>query len=107
MSGMGEALALAATAVGLAAVWVAWLGSRSTQEQATLARLSALERRIQAIMDHLEIVDPLPRPDLSEVQRHLDAGRKIPAIKAYREVTGAGLKEAKDEVEAMERRRPA
>ena len=30
-------------------------------------------------------------------------GRKIEAIKLYRDVTGAGLKEAKDAVEALER----
>jgi len=29
-------------------------------------------------------------------------GRKIPAIKLYREVTGLGLKESKEDVEAME-----
>jgi ribosomal protein L7/L12 len=28
-------------------------------------------------------------------------GRKIQAIKAYREITGAGLKEAKEAVERM------
>ena len=34
------------------------------------------------------------------------AGRKIEAIKVYREETGAGLKEAKDAVEAIERGQP-
>ena len=33
----------------------------------------------------------------------LSGGRKIEAIKLYRDVTGAGLKEAKDAVEALER----
>jgi ribosomal protein L7/L12 len=33
----------------------------------------------------------------------LGAGRKIEAIKLYRERTGVGLKEAKDAVEALER----
>ena len=33
----------------------------------------------------------------------LGAGRKIEAIKRYRELTGVGLKEAKDAVEAMDR----
>jgi len=36
----------------------------------------------------------------------LARGQKIPAIKLYRQQTGAGLKEAKDAVEAMERRGP-
>lgn len=33
----------------------------------------------------------------------LDQGRKIEAIKRYRELTGAGLKEARDVVEAIDR----
>ncbi len=37
----------------------------------------------------------------------LRAGRKIEAIKRYRELTGAGLKEAKDAVEALESGRSA
>lgn len=45
--------------------------------------------------------------DLSDADRdaiHADlfASRKIPAIKTYRAATGAGLKAAKDAVEAME-----
>jgi ribosomal protein L7/L12 len=38
-----------------------------------------------------------------EVERLLRAGRKIQAIKAYRDRTGLGLKEAKDQVEALAR----
>jgi len=36
-----------------------------------------------------------------EVLKLLRSGRKIAAIKAYREQTGVGLKEAKDAVEAL------
>ncbi|MBM3461442.1 MAG: hypothetical protein FJX76_05025 [Armatimonadetes bacterium] len=39
----------------------------------------------------------------AEVRRQLQAGQKIMAIKIYRELTGASLKDAKDAVEAMER----
>ena len=35
-----------------------------------------------------------------EIQTHLFAGRKIQAIKIYREATGAGLAEAKEAMEA-------
>ena len=35
-----------------------------------------------------------------EIQAHLFAGRKIQAIKLYRETAGVGLKEAKDAMEA-------
>ena len=37
-----------------------------------------------------------------QIQAALFAGRKIQAIKAYREATGVGLKEAKDAMEAYE-----
>lgn len=40
---------------------------------------------------------------LVEIKRLLEAGKKIEAIKLYRETFGAGLKEAKDAVEAIER----
>ena len=36
------------------------------------------------------------------VKNYLRAGRKIEAIKCYREMTGVGLKDAKEAVEAME-----
>ncbi len=41
--------------------------------------------------------------DLSGILEQLRAGKKIEAIKLYREQTGLGLKEAKDAVEAIER----
>lgn len=43
-----------------------------------------------------------PRGDMAEVRAILFGGNKIAAIKRYREITGAGLKEAKDAVERME-----
>jgi ribosomal protein L7/L12/outer membrane protein assembly factor BamB/DNA-directed RNA polymerase subunit RPC12/RpoP len=47
-----------------------------------------------------------PQPDTEEatarIREFLDSGKKIEAIKVYRELTGAGLKEAKDAVEAFQ-----
>ena len=40
---------------------------------------------------------------LAEIKRLTTSGNKIAAIKLYREITGVGLKEAKDAVEAIER----
>lgn len=45
---------------------------------------------------------PLPEGALPEIQAAVFAGRKIDAIKLYREATGIGLAEAKEAVEAME-----
>ena len=43
-----------------------------------------------------------PARDLAEVRALAIAGNKIAAIKLYRELTGVGLKEAKDYVDALE-----
>jgi ribosomal protein L7/L12 len=49
---------------------------------------------------------PTPPPaGLERVQAALAAGQKIEAIKHYRELTGVGLKEAKDAVDALEQGR--
>jgi ribosomal protein L7/L12 len=39
-----------------------------------------------------------------EIRTAIEDGNLIPAIKRYREVTGAGLKEAKEAVEAIRAR---
>lgn len=53
---------------------------------------------------------PADSPDLDalsdEVLNLLEDGRKIEAVKRYREVTGQGLREAKDAVEGLEAGRP-
>lgn len=45
-----------------------------------------------------------PRSDdaVEQIKSHLYAGRKIPAIKDYRMLTGAGLVDAKQFIEALE-----
>jgi ribosomal protein L7/L12 len=47
-------------------------------------------------------LDPVAATD-AEVLEHLENHRKINAIKRYRELTGVGLKEAKDAVDYLER----
>jgi len=47
-------------------------------------------------------IDTPPAADLQEVHRLTLQGQKIQAIKVYREMTGVGLKEAKDYVDALE-----
>ncbi|MFC7303833.1 ribosomal protein L7/L12 [Streptomyces monticola] len=66
-------------------------------------RVARVERKLDAVMAHLGISEPDPLgTELSRVTDLLDRGRKIEAIKVYREVTGAGLKEAKDAVDRVE-----
>ncbi|MGO4617616.1 ribosomal protein L7/L12 [Nocardia sp. 2YAB30] len=78
-------------------------------------KIDALNFKLDLIMQHLSIqdlpsVDPIraaaavPSGDgLGEIDALLAQGKKIQAIKRYRELTGSGLKEAK---EAVERRYP-
>jgi ribosomal protein L7/L12 len=66
-------------------------------------KLAMMDRRLRLIMEHLDIREPAS--DLHPVLRELEDGRKIQAIKKYRELTGAGLKEAKDAVEEIARQR--
>ncbi len=59
--------------------------------------------------DAVELPSPEPvgaAAGMHDVQRALQAGNKIEAIRLLRELTGSGLKEAKDQVEAMERVMP-
>ena len=54
-----------------------------------------------------ESIPPPPEPTQVQwmaIQADLFAGRKIQAIKIYREASGLGLKEAKDAMEAYEAR---
>ncbi|MFG2476684.1 ribosomal protein L7/L12 [Streptomyces fagopyri] len=63
-------------------------------------RIARVERKLDLILGHLGIQEH--EPELEQVAALVRDGRKIQAIKAYREFTGVGLKEAKDAVERME-----
>jgi ribosomal protein L7/L12 len=67
------------------------------------ARLSAIERKLDIIMDSLGLKDPVQAPPsvMEEIQDLVRAGRKIDAIKIYRERTGVGLAEAKAAIDRV------
>jgi hypothetical protein len=88
---------------GIGCLLASVFAGRSGRLNAQDRRLATIERRLDLIMKRLEIDDP--EPELPDVVAHLERGEKIGAIKAYRERTGAGLKEAKDAVEALARER--
>ena len=70
------------------------------------ARLFRLERKLDAVIKHLNI-DVSQLDAISDVAKRLaDQGEKIQAIKAHREQTGLGLADAKDDVEAYMASRP-
>ncbi len=70
-----------------------------TGTQAMDLRLQRVERKLDAVMNHLGVVmNSGVDPQLLQLVRE---GKKIEAIKLYRESTGVGLKEAKDFVESL------
>jgi ribosomal protein L7/L12 len=75
-----------------------------TYREATGTDLKEAKDAVEAIEAELRGASPSRLPDAvrKSIEANLFAGRPIPAIKTYREATGAGLKEAKDAVEAME-----
>jgi hypothetical protein len=64
-------------------------------------RLARLERKSDALLKASGI--DLSSQMLPEIMELLRQGKKIEAIKLYRETTGAGLAEAKSRVEGIER----
>ncbi len=66
-------------------------------------RVAHLERQVAFLMAHLELDPPEPGHGASlEVMDLMRRGKKIQAIKQYREETGVGLKEAKKFVESLD-----
>jgi len=69
-------------------------------------RLDRVEGKLDLLLRHLEVPQPgsaagpsiAVDPDVVALAR---AGRKIEAIKRYREINGGGLKDAKDAVERL------
>jgi ribosomal protein L7/L12 len=85
---------LAAYAAAVVAAVVAF------QVAAAQARLTRVERKLDRLLAKLG-VDPHP-PLSDRVKELAGEGRKIEAIKLYRDETGAGLAEAKAAVESFQ-----
>jgi ribosomal protein L7/L12 len=92
---LGDFLAIAAIVVIFARGWQVYFAA-PTPEQLRM------QRQLDAIMKNLGLVEPpASRPGAlsSQVAALIAAGRKIEAIKLYRQETGEGLKQAKAAVE--------
>ncbi len=82
------------------------------QDSSQNQRIAELEMRIQRLEQQVDLIlgrmgygDVASRTaDSGRMEELLRQGKKIEAIKIYREQTGVGLKEAKDAVDDMERR---
>lgn len=76
-----------------------------TEVQQLRSRVNELEDRIKFLYRkfNIDYVNPGSDPVLSpQIQDALRRGNKIEAIKIYRELTGAGLAEAKDVIDRAE-----
>ncbi|WP_217210904.1 ribosomal protein L7/L12 [Streptomyces sp. AC550_RSS872] len=81
----------------LAAFWgIMTIQSRISQADQRVARV---ERKLDLVLDHLGLDGEDPR--MGEVVSLVRTGKRVQAIKVYREITGAGLKEAKDAVDRL------
>ena len=89
-----EAVLLVIATIGsVAAAAGAWF-----QERRSSARqLAAIVRKVDRVIDHLGIADP----EEAEVVRHVENGRTVEAVVAYRKQTGASLLEAKQAVDRI------
>ncbi|HHO53096.1 MAG TPA: hypothetical protein ENK18_20035 [Deltaproteobacteria bacterium] len=69
-------------------------------------RLAQIELKLDLILEALGVSGGTDTSDdlEREARALLGAGKKIHAIKLWRERTGSGLREAKDAIEALERR---
>jgi ribosomal protein L7/L12 len=93
-----EAILLVIATIGsVAAAAGAWVQER----RSSATQLAALQRKLDLVMDHLGIANP----DEQDVVRHLEGGRTIEAVRAYRRRTGASLLEAKQAVDRIAARR--
>ncbi|MCD9142707.1 hypothetical protein [Streptomyces albireticuli] len=82
----------------------AWLSSAQERRLKRLDhRIGELDRKTDLILRHMGIAqqDAGRAPELERVGALLKDGKKIQAIAAYREITGADLREAKEAVDRM------
>jgi ribosomal protein L7/L12 len=78
-----------------------FLGSELARLRKRVAALSRIEAKLDLVLQHAGIkyvpYANVPAPVIDALQK----GNKIQAIKLYREVTGAELKEAKDLIDEI------
>ncbi|MFF4347316.1 ribosomal protein L7/L12 [Streptomyces sp. NPDC001530] len=83
----------------LAALMIASFAGLESKLGRADRRIARVEHKLDLILDHLGLHQD--DPQLPQVAALLRDGKKIQAIKAYREATGADLKEAKEAVDRM------
>jgi hypothetical protein len=85
--------------LGVAGPVLVIAGTWFQERRGVTAQLASIQRKLDLVMDHLEIADAAP--ERAEVVRHLENGKLIHAVRAYRRQTGADLLEAKQAVDRI------
>ena len=92
------------TFVVLCLIMLVGIGSRLNGMQSRIAVLLRIEAKLDLLLKQANIkFDPYANVS-REIAEAVRAGQMIRAIKLHRESTGVGLKEAKDFIEAVQRR---
>lgn len=86
--------------LGLALLYYVVESSATKTRTELTRRMNRLEDKVDLLLTHAGLEEP-PAPRQDEVVALARAGKKIEAIKVYREATGAGLLEAKEAVERL------
>ena len=75
----------------------------SSRITALQVKVGELERKLNFVMEHLklEYKDDPATAALEEATRWLKKGNRMEAIKVYQSMTGKGLKESRDAVDAL------
>jgi ribosomal protein L7/L12 len=92
---------------GLFGAGVALLLVRLLALERRLNRLSRVDAKVDALLRHAGVEFDAFQGVPADVQEALERGETILAIKRFRQATGAGLKDAKDFVDEVRRRRTA
>jgi ribosomal protein L7/L12 len=100
---MNEAIFVSALiGIGLALLFI-----RLSSFERRLNRLSRLDAKVDALLKHAGITFDEFQDIPADVREALERGETILAIKRFRQATGAGLKEAKEFIDEVRRRKVA
>jgi len=91
----------------LVAVGIALVFTRLSAVERRLNRLSRLDAKLDALLKSAGIQFDQFQDVPADVREALERGETILAIKRFRQATGAGLKEAKEFVDEVRRRKAA
>lgn len=84
-------------------ILISMIGVRLNDVQGRMAALTRMDAKLDLLLKQANIKYDPYRNIAPEIVEAVRSGRKIMAIKLYRQSSGAGLKESKDFVEGLQR----